>query len=416
MANRIPKCIAPWVYLDILPDGVVVPCCSNPTELGDLKKQSLEEIWNGDIMKQFRLDMFKDNLPESCKFCDEPEITATLRYFYNQKFSNAILEVDDLTNDDGSVKEIKIKGFDFRLSNKCNFKCRTCWVKLSSSINFETRTNNLGEYYDQPILNITDYFDFKKMYHDNVNDLELIEFSGGEVLLMDEHYEMLQYFIDNNKQNQIELRYNTNLSNMTYKGYNVLDYWLKWDPSKLSVNVSIDEIGVRAEYIRYGTVWNSLIANIKTILDNFTSPNISGPNSPKFDLSVNLVVSIFNVYRIPEIISYLMDIGVICFDYEFSNFSLSLEGGMHDGIYDIELYPIHQRQLIKDKLILFAEEYPADISNQLSPIIRKLNSNVEPDKDKINKFLEKTNKLDEIRNQNLLEVIPELQCLVDYVS
>lgn len=388
MANRIPKCIVPWVYLDILPDGTVIPCCSNSTELGDLKSQSFEEIWNGDKMNQFRLDMLKDNLPESCMFCDQPVPENTLRYFYNQKFSSTIPQVDDITNEDGSLKEIKIKGFDFRISNKCNFKCRTCWVKLSSSINFEVRTNELGEYYEQPILNISEYFDFKKMYRDNIDNLKLVEFSGGEVLLMDEHYEMLQYFIDNNKHTEIELRYNTNFSTLQYKDYNVLDFWGKWDAKNIIVNISIDEIGVRSEYVRFGTVWNNVVANIKKLLSTFGKPSLYMEQS-RFCVSANIVVSIFNVYRIPEIINYLRSIGLISSEQNLSNFTLSLEGGMDDGIYDLELYPIEERTKIKDKLIAFAQEYPADINSQIGPIIDKLNSNDPPDKDKINKFLEK---------------------------
>ena len=358
MANRIPKCIAPWVYLDILPDGIVVPCCSNPTELGDLKTQSLAEVWNGNAMKQLRLDMLKDQLPESCAMCNVQPEDHTLKYFYNQKFNSFFSEVDSITNDDGSVKEVKIKGFDFRISNKCNFKCRTCWAKLSSSINFETRSNNLGEYYDEPILNINNYFDFKKMYRDNIDNLELIEFSGGEVLLMDEHYEMLEYFIANNKQSQIELRYNTNFSTLNYKNYDVIELWSQWDPSKLSVYISIDEVGTRSEYIRNGTVWNSLSNNIKKIVELFENGKINL-------ISSNTVVSVFNVNRIPEIISYLLDIGFIREEYSFGNFVLSPEGNMRGGIYNLELYPIEQRKKIKEKLVNFSLDYPGMIDNHI---------------------------------------------------
>jgi len=416
MANRIPKCIVPWVYLDILPEGTVVPCCSNATELGNLKFQTLEEIWNGDKMKQFRLDMFKDDLPESCQSCTNEFDHENLKYFYNKKFESSFSEVDSITLDDGSVKEIKIKGFDYRLSNKCNFKCRTCWAKLSSSINFETRVNNLGDYYDEPILNVNNYFDFKKLYRDNIDNLELIEFSGGEVLIMDEHYEMLEYLIANNKQSQVELRYNTNFSVIDYKNNDILKLWSKWDSSKLFVNISIDEIGSRSEYVRYGTVWNKLSSNLKTISNIFHDFTILGFSPNIFNVSANIVVSIFNVDRIPEIISYLIDINFIKEEYSFSNFTLSQEGNMRDGIYNLELYPIEQRQKIKEKLLNFSNTYPVNIDEHLRQILEKLDNPEPPDKNKIIEFLEDTKKIDKIRNQNLLEVIPELQCLVDYVS
>jgi hypothetical protein len=54
--------------------------------------------------------------------------------------------------------------------------------------------------------------------------------------------------------------------------------------------------------------------------------------------------------------------------------------------------------------------------DHFTQILEKLDNPEPPDKNKIKQFLEDTKKIDKIRNQNLLEVIPELQCLVDYVS
>jgi radical SAM protein with 4Fe4S-binding SPASM domain len=50
-------CHEPWVGMVVLADGTVVPCCNdysarNP--LGDLKTQSLREIWNGPEMRKLR--------------------------------------------------------------------------------------------------------------------------------------------------------------------------------------------------------------------------------------------------------------------------------------------------------------------------------------------------------------------------
>jgi radical SAM protein with 4Fe4S-binding SPASM domain len=50
-------CSEPWVGCTILADGTVVPCCNDyaaKLQLGDLKTQSLREIWNGPQMTQLR--------------------------------------------------------------------------------------------------------------------------------------------------------------------------------------------------------------------------------------------------------------------------------------------------------------------------------------------------------------------------
>ena len=53
-------CIYPWIHQYVGPDGEVKPCCiyqPNNSGLGNIKKNSLKEIWNNDPTKQLRLDM-----------------------------------------------------------------------------------------------------------------------------------------------------------------------------------------------------------------------------------------------------------------------------------------------------------------------------------------------------------------------
>jgi len=73
-------CTYPWRSVVILWDGRVVPCCRDSDAalvLGDLTKQTLEEIWNGDEVKKLRGDLKKNELPcghlcEGCPWRKEP--------------------------------------------------------------------------------------------------------------------------------------------------------------------------------------------------------------------------------------------------------------------------------------------------------------------------------------------------------
>jgi radical SAM protein with 4Fe4S-binding SPASM domain len=57
----------------VTPSGDVVPCIQLPIVLGSLKTRSLQEIWNGEIVKKFRRDEKRlSTLCERCKtrrFC-----------------------------------------------------------------------------------------------------------------------------------------------------------------------------------------------------------------------------------------------------------------------------------------------------------------------------------------------------------
>ena len=64
-------CIIPWVHLHTWPNGSTYPCCMTPMEhiAGDLNKQSVEEIYNSDLIKKLRLEMLDNKRPESCSRC-----------------------------------------------------------------------------------------------------------------------------------------------------------------------------------------------------------------------------------------------------------------------------------------------------------------------------------------------------------
>jgi MoaA/NifB/PqqE/SkfB family radical SAM enzyme len=62
-------CSEPWSNLNINASGEVRPCCFNDIVLGDLTKQSIEEIWNGPGYTALRSDMAAGRVPATCASC-----------------------------------------------------------------------------------------------------------------------------------------------------------------------------------------------------------------------------------------------------------------------------------------------------------------------------------------------------------
>ena len=54
-------CILPWTHLMIQPNGHIQPCCMTPHDMpiGNTKEDTLEEVWNGFVMKNIRKKMLK---------------------------------------------------------------------------------------------------------------------------------------------------------------------------------------------------------------------------------------------------------------------------------------------------------------------------------------------------------------------
>ena len=65
-------CNQPWKRLAIYADGHVVPCCGFPGivfDLGNIKEQSLHDMWVGEKMKAFRFALIAKRFPAPCLRC-----------------------------------------------------------------------------------------------------------------------------------------------------------------------------------------------------------------------------------------------------------------------------------------------------------------------------------------------------------
>ncbi len=77
------RCPAPWSSLSILWDGRVVPCCFDVNAdyvVGDISRNTLQEIWNGRPMRQLRLGFAGRKAPAGppCSSCHIPHDAAIL--------------------------------------------------------------------------------------------------------------------------------------------------------------------------------------------------------------------------------------------------------------------------------------------------------------------------------------------------
>ena len=80
--REIKVCPFPLYSLVITPDGIATVCCSDwkrKLVIGDLNRQSLKEVWDGDVLKKFWIDMLSGNRAryEMCAACTYPTYNST---------------------------------------------------------------------------------------------------------------------------------------------------------------------------------------------------------------------------------------------------------------------------------------------------------------------------------------------------
>ena len=388
-------CMLPWIHLHAFPDGRAYPCCfaQDKFPVGDLNKNSLEEVFNNDKMKKLRSNMLQGIQNKECVKCYDQEKSGffSLRFSSNKHFGHNIGMIEN-TQEDGTA-DFVIKYWDIRFSNLCNLACRSCGTWFSSNW-YEDHKKLTGRPPDHAkVMKVGRSSD--DIWNQMLEQFEHVEqfyFAGGEPIIMEEHYRILKE-LDRRKMYHVRLIYNTNFTRTKYKDIDVLELWNKFD--SVSIGASLDAEGARGEYMRKGTVWKDVVANRKRMLEV----------CPQVDFYISSTVGLINALHITDFHRNWVDQGLLKpqdFNFNLLQFPYAQR---------IDLLPDTFKQKVKEKFEKHIEWLrPRDhltratkgFESGLDYMMRRNNY-----KD-IQQFKDTMKKLDVIRNENILEVFPEL--------
>lgn len=388
-------CMFPWLHLNATPRGDIYPCCSNDysAPLANTRDMSLEEAFNTDYMKQLRLNMLEGKKSDICNFCYSHEKASphSFRTYSMDNFADRFDEVMDMTHKDGTVDEFKMRYFDIRFSNICNFKCRTCGTEFSSQWALEDRKTYNP---DGPIIIHVDdgKGDVLQEIIDQVDHIDLAYFAGGEPLITEEHYVILEEMIRKGRTDTV-LRYNTNASTISYKQYDIFDLWKHFD--RIELSCSIDHYGERAELMRHGTDWGRVENNLK----RFRSLDY-------VEFQLNTVFSIMNYSTIVEFYEYMRTAGLVDYDNDWWHSLYLADNPKH---YSAKALPKKMKQVAGEKIRSFyqGERCIDRITNSAADFADTEDTWEEVKDD----FFANTFRLDDIRGEEFFRVFPELKRL-----
>tara|TARA_B100001057_G_scaffold281295_1_gene281657 strand:- start:2988 stop:4367 length:1380 start_codon:yes stop_codon:yes gene_type:complete len=280
-------CMAPWTHTYLSPQMERRLCCSSleaPTNFKqyidskevsnkDMKFHTLDEHWNSPYMKDVRRKLMAGEEIPQCQVCNHRLLSvATYRTHFNTLFSGQIDEAFEKTKDDGHT-DMKVTSWDYRFNNLCNFKCRMCGDMLSSSWEAETRMHEPEIYDKNKLWGRKDIKAELDKFHDQhvikeftkgveSKTIKEIYWCGGEPLMWKIHWESMKRIVDLGYQDQVHIRYNSNMSKINYFGMNLFDDILKHFKT-WNIQASIDGAGECGEYIRTGLVWKEWLANMQ---------------------------------------------------------------------------------------------------------------------------------------------------------
>jgi radical SAM protein with 4Fe4S-binding SPASM domain len=391
-------CMFPWLHLNVTPKGDIYPCCNHDYKnpIGNSKTTSLKETFNNDKMKELRRNMLNGVPTKDCEFCYKHESTGpySFRTYSLEQFSNRFDEIVPFTNEDGSVDDFKMRYFDVRFSNICNFKCRTCSAEFSSQWAAE---NNKSRKIPKPILFHAD--DNKGHLLEEVlghiHNIDLAYFAGGEPLITEEHYIILEEMIRQGR-TDITLRYNTNASSIKYKHHDILSLWKHF--KKIELSCSVDHYGERAEWLRHGTDWGQIETNL-----------LAFRNLDYVSFQMNTVFSIFNYSTIGDFYEYLRNKNILRAD----DWHHTLYQAINPSYYCAKSLPKELKTLARENALSFiGKQGFKAIDSALQDAVKFAEESDTWEKNTA-EFLSNTLSIDKLRGEDFAKTFPELQSLVD---
>jgi MoaA/NifB/PqqE/SkfB family radical SAM enzyme len=387
-------CIYPWIHLHAYPTGEAYPCCHAEMAypVGNARHNTLEEIYRDAPMRGLRDDMLNERPNPACGRCYEQEESGFFsgRKSANKHHGHHIKRIDD--------DKFQMSYWDIRFSNLCNLSCRSCGHIFSSSWYQDQAKLAGGNWKDvNQVLNYAGRTE-TDMWEQLVPHLDYVEqiyFAGGEPLMMAEHYNILDE-LERRGRFDVRLIYNTNFTHVKLKDRTVFDYWKKF--KSVAVGASLDAMGPRAEYIRRGTDWATVEHNREQML----------AVCPDVDFYISPTLSIMNALHLPDFHRAWVEKGYI--KPQDLNVNI-LQDPSH---FRLDIAPQEYKERINSRYQDHLEWLrPLDqLQRATVGFESAINYMMATDNTQlIDQFWRKTNELDEIRNEHVLEAIPELQAL-----
>ena len=346
--------------LVVHPDGAMTPCCVFTAskvwrETHNINKLSdAGEYFNSAALDALGKQMIDDVFPDECVKCAKCE-KASGDSGTSWRLSHGIWTDSDFL-------------LELRFSNLCNYSCYTCFPTSSSKI--ATDFTKLKIAFSVPEKK-WEVDSLHKITHllDNASHLS---FLGGEPLYNKNVLRLLP-----NLRNKKKVSITTNGS----KFVNEIS-----DLSGLLLSYSVDGIGSKNEYIRFGSNWDEVMNNIQQAID------------ARIETHVVTTVSVYNILHLDQILTYFNELPLnfhylnIVFDPDFMSVSC-----LHPALRK-EAQEVLDRC---DQIAKFSQTKPAVeiLKNMLS---------VPHSIEKWNKLLEYTQQLDSIRQVSMNDALPEL--------
>lgn len=259
-------------------------CCRAYPFEWTVGKTTPEEHWRKPLLQQIRREMLSGQLDHVGKYCwkclrmeknglmsPRQQLNAALLRKKAPGESTMLAAASRLTGNAAPESAFTERMLELKLrvfGNYCQLRCYMC-----SPVNSTSRSQELSDIRDGYWIRrlasppCSEFFetdaDYERFLESAIRLLPLvkkIKITGGEPFLLPRHYKFIERVVASGHAGKIRLSYDTNMARFQLGSANILDYLRHFKAVTLAV--SIDNLGPRNNYIRYGSDFEGVIANI----------------------------------------------------------------------------------------------------------------------------------------------------------
>lgn len=255
MKDNDSLCLYPWLHLQISPDDIILPCCKFNN--GRLNPENLITVdtWNKDVFRDIRKKMLAGEKLEQCLHCYslEKSNVISMRQTANRDYN---LKDRELTEEFEAIEFIEIG-----LDNICNFQCRMCSSRFSSSLKsrdvfFSSIINGYSK--NNKVEKTNKRLDKIKKLNVDWSKLKNVKIIGGEPFMSPSFEPLLDFLLEVANIKECSLSIATNCSHkLSNEIYDKLNQF-----KRIRITGSFDSIYEWNDYQRIGS-------NFQRDLDNF---------------------------------------------------------------------------------------------------------------------------------------------------
>lgn len=363
-------CVVPFVQLNTRGKGDARVCCSiegidfgipknltideinqdtysSDTDVYNLSKDKIEDLWNGKFMQDFRMKMLNGERIPNCDFCFRMENSGfgSKRTGKNKKFYNIVESLlQGCYNRNGFVDTMP-QWWEIRLSTKCNLSCIMCSPNLSSMMYKEySKWNKEMTAQMQGSLDIAcrsgeEYLSQSEFFKDqilsNLAHVLFMEFRGGEVFADRHSIDFMWEIAQTEYAKSIQLDISTNGTLISEEIIDLLNHF-----GGGLLRFSIDAGFERDELIRYHTNWNDVVKSIK----------MSNNLNDNWEMVTQTCLQLLNCVGLVPLLEY---IDGVCQNSNNERFHLGFTSVRGKEWLRHELVPLEYRKEEIEKIDLF---------------------------------------------------------------